>query len=159
MKMLRVLRGILGTAVAWSVAWIPLTVATWSVAALLGSHVPPARYWGAMLASAAIRGFICGAAFASVLAIVGRRRSFSTLRFRHMALWGAVGGLVAPIISLSALALGSVALPPLAIGLSLGFSSVVGALSAVSTLYVARRAPGLPAAEYAVLDAPASETA
>lgn len=159
MKLLRVLRGILGTAAAWSVAWVPLTFATWSIAAILGSHVPPMRYWDVMLVSAAIRGFISGAAFAALLSLVGRRRSFSTLRFRHVAIWGAVGGLVAPAISLSAIAAGSVPLPPLTIGLSLGFSSLLGALSAAGTLHVARRAPELPVAEYTLFENASSETA
>jgi hypothetical protein len=146
MKIVRVIRGILSTAAAWSIAWIPLTFAMWSVSAALGAHVPPFRFWGVMLVGAAIRGAITGAAFATVVAIAGRRREFGALRVRDMLLWGGIGGLAGPAISVAAFLLnGSVAIPLIPLGLGLGFSSLLGALSGAATLYVARRAPELGA--------------
>ena len=160
MNVIRVLRGVLGTAAAWSLAWIPLTLASWSVTAALFGNAPPLEYWGPMVIGAAIRGAISGAAFATVLAIAGRRRTFASLRLRDMALWGAVGGVVAPAVTLGAIAImSSSAVPVLTIGLGLGFASALGAASAAGTLWVARRAPALavPTAT-AQLNAPA-ETA
>jgi hypothetical protein len=156
MKLLRVLRGILGTAVAWGLAWIPLTLVTWGVAGVLGGNVPPLRVTGAIVIGAAIRGMISGAAFASVLALAGRRRTFENLRLRDMLVWGAIGGIVAPVISLGAIALTtSAVIPPLAIGLGLGMASTVGALSAAGTLWVARKAPELRSQNRALLDSEA----
>ena len=143
MNLIRILRGVLGTAAAWSLAWIPLTLATWSIAALFGSG-PPLESWGPMVAYAAFRGAMSGAAFATVLAIAGRRRTFESLRMRDMVRWGALGGIVAPAISLGAMALTTaVAIPPLSFGLGLSFASILGAVSAGGTLWIARRAPAL----------------
>ena len=160
MKLIRVLRGVVGTATAWSLAWIPLTLASWSVTAALVGNVPPLEHWGPMVIGAAVRGAMSGAAFATVLAIAGRRRTFASLRLRDMALWGAVGGIVAPAVTLGAIALMSPSvIPVLTIGLGLGFASALGAVSAAGTLWVARRAPELAAPTPAAqLHAPA-ETA
>ena len=159
MKLVRVLRGVLGTAAAWSLAWIPLTLASWSITAALFGNVPPFQYWGPIVVGAAVRGAISGAAFAAVLAVAGRRRTFASLRLRDMLLWGAVGGIVAPAITLGAIALTtSGAVPALSMGLGLGMASVLGAVSAAGTLWVARRAPALNAPTTAQLNAP-TETA
>ena len=159
MKIVRVIRGILGTAAAWSIAWIPLTFATWSVAAVLGAHQPSIRFWGAILVGAAIRGAITGAAFATIVAIAGRRREFGAIRLRHMLLWGGIGGLVGAAITVGAFLMTSPAIVPvLDLGLGLAFSSFLGALSGAGTLYVARRAPELGAPSQGLLDAPTADT-
>lgn len=146
MKLIRVVRGVLGTAAAWSLAWIPLSLATWTVTAAIFGNVPPLQYWGPMVIGAAVRGAISGAAFAIVLAIAGRRRTFVSLRLRDMLRWGAVGGIVAPAITLGTIALTtSAAVPALSIGLGLGLASALGAVSAAGTLWIARRAPELTA--------------
>ena len=161
MKLIRVLRGVLGTAAAWSLAWIPLTLATWSITAAFSSHVPSLQQWGPIVIGAMVRGAISGAAFATVLAIAGRRHTFTSLRSRDMLLWGAVGGIVAPAITLGVIATTTThVIPVLTMGLGLGFASALGAVSAAGTLWVARRAPELvsPTAPAAQLNAPA-ETA
>ena len=157
MKIVRVIRGILGTAAAWGLAWIPLTFATWSIGAALGAQLPSLRFWGVMLVGAAIRGAITGAAFATVVAIAGRRREFGAIRLRHMLLWGGIGGLVGPAISLGVFLLDGVTIPLVPLGLSLGFSSLLGALSGAGTLYVARRAPELGAPSRVLIDAPTTD--
>lgn len=121
MKVIRVLRGVLGTAAAWSLALIPLTLASWSVTAALFGGGPSLEHWAPMVIGAAVRGAISGAAFATVLAIAGRRRTFASLRLRDMVLWGAVGGIVAPTMTLGAIAFTTAtAIPTLTIGLGLG---------------------------------------
>ena len=159
MKLVRVLRGVLGTAAAWGLAWIPLTLATWSVSALFG-HVPSIEYWESVVIGAAVRGAISGAAFATVLAIAGRRRTFASLRLRDMLRWGAVGGIVAPAITLGTIALTSAtSIPALTMGLGLGFASALGSVSAAGTLWLARKAPEIAApTQTSQLNAPA-ETA
>ena len=161
MKLVRILRGVLGTAAAWSLAWIPLTFVSWSIAAAFSSHVPGLQQWGPIVISAMVRGAISGAAFATVLAIAGRRRTFASLRLRDMLLWGAVGGIVAPAITLGVIATTTThVIPALTMGLSVGMASALGALSAAGTLWAARRAPELASPEgiTAQLNAPA-ETA
>ena len=158
MKIVRIIRGILGTAAAWGLAWIPLSVATWSIALAFGAPVPPMRVWGSLLIGATFRGAITGAVFATVVAIAGRRREFKALRLRHMILWGGIGGLVGPALTLSAYLLNStLAIPLVPLGLSLGFSSLLGALSGAGTLYVARRAPELGAPSRVLIDAPTTD--
>lgn len=143
MRLRRVLRGVLGTAAAWGLAWIPLTLVTWGIAALFGSG-PPLEYWGPMIAFAAARGAMSGAGFATVLALAGRRRTFESLQMRDMVRWGAVGGILAPAVSLGVMALTTTAvIPALSFGLGLGFASVLGAVCAAGTLWIARRAPEL----------------
>jgi hypothetical protein len=160
-KLIRVLRGVLGTAAAWSLAWIPLTLASWSIAAAFSGTVPPLQHWAPIVVGAMVRGAISGAAFATVLAIAGRRRTFASLRLRDMVLWGAVGGIVAPAITLGVIAATTAhIIPAVTMGLGLGMASVLGAVSAAGTLWVARRAPELaaPTATAPHLSAPA-ETA
>lgn len=56
--------------------------------------------------------------------------------------------MVAPLITFGAFTLGtSIAIPPAAIAFSVALSSVVGAVTAGSALYVARRAPELGAGD------------
>ena len=161
MKLIRILRGVLGTAAAWSLAWIPLTLVSWSIVAAFSGNVPPLQQWGPIVIGAMVRGAISGAAFATVLAIAGRRRTFASLRLRDMFLWGAVGGIVAPAITLGVIAATTThVIPAVTMGLGLGMASALGAVSAAGTLWVARRAPELasPTAAVAQLNAP-TETA
>ena len=148
MKLIRFLRGVLGTAAAWSVACVPLTLAVWGVVAAFGGVFPPSRYLAPMLVGAAVRGAISGAVFAVVLAIAGRRRSFATLRFRDMVLWGAIGGVLVPTVGFGIHALTtSVSASPLALGVGFGITAAVGAVTAAGTLWIARKAPELGPSE------------
>lgn len=148
MKIPRILRGVLGTAASWAVAWTVLTLAIFGGAALFGADLPAWQFWPQILMGAARRGAISGAAFAGVLALIGRRRSFGALRFPELMLSGALGAVVAPLITIGALTLGtSIAIPPTAIAVSVALSSVFGAVTAGSALYVARRAPELGAGD------------
>ena len=156
MKLLRILRGVLGTAAAWSLACVPLTLAAWGVVAALGGAFPPQRLLGAMLVGAAARGAVSGAVFAVLLAIAGRHRSFATLRFRDMLIWGAVGGVLVPLVGLGVHAFStSVSLSALGVSTGLFLTSAVGAVTAAATLWMARRAPELkePEPELLLVDA------
>lgn len=143
--MLRTLRGIIGTAIAWAVPW---AVAGGSVLAVLGyvsfSNVapPPVRIILDMFLNgglvAGVIGAFAGVAFASTVALTERRSTFSDLKLSRMVAWGAIGG---GAIALAFLGAASVAnarilwpLWPL-----LGLSAGLGAASSASMLLLARR--------------------
>lgn len=143
MKLLRVLRGMIGTAVTWGGAWVPMSVGFYALTGLV-----PIRYWPSIAVSGFVRGALCGAAFAAILALVARRRSFSQLTFAQLMGCGAAGAVIAPGITFAFMLPGSsFSIPPLAIGFNLAMSGVMGVVSAAGTLYAARRAPELAAAE------------
>ena len=147
MKLLRVLRGMVGTAVTWGLAWVPMTIGFYTVLNLLG---PGFEFplWPGVVLGGAVRGAISGAAFAGVLSMVARRRSFSQLTFAQLMACGAAGAIIAPGVTLAiATTISQFTIPPAAIAFSLLMSAGMGAVSAAGTLYAARRAPTLAAAE------------
>jgi hypothetical protein len=134
----------LSTAIVWGIAWIPMSIALYGAAALLGADLPRMRFWGEILLGVSIRGAMSGAAFAGALAVVGRRMNFEALGVPRMMLCGALGAVVAPVMTLGVIALGgSLSVNPAAIGLSLLVSSALGAVSGAATLLTARRARDL----------------
>jgi hypothetical protein len=148
MKLLRVLRGMVGTAVTWGLAWVPLTAAANVAISVFAGANLPLRFWSMMLLSGAIRGAISGAVFAGALSIVARRRSFAELTFPQLMLCGAAGALIAPAVTFAVvMTVSKFAIPAGAIAINLLMSGGLGAACAAGTLYVARRAPALPAAE------------
>ena len=150
MKILKVLRGMIGTAITWGLAWVPLSAGLWAASGLLGG--PPLEFWGPMLLGAGVKGAISGAAFGGFLSIVARRRSFSELTFPQLMACGAAGALIAPAITFAIIIGRDVLLPPWMIGYSMAVSALSGAVSAAGTLYAARRAPELAAADEIAID-------
>lgn len=150
MSWARRLRGIVGTALVWAVAWTVGGVAV-TIGALLARTSPSTlRFWITALTSASviwtIWGGVSGAAFASVLAIAERRRRVADLSMRRVAAWGALGGAAVP----AAIAL-LVAADPYAssdrggyimLSVSLIASSVFGAICSGGTLWLARQSEG-----------------
>lgn len=153
MKLLRVLRGVVGTAVTWGLAWIPLTAGFYGVIDVIGPGLP-FRFWSTLVFGAAFRGAISGAVFGGLLSLIARRRSFSELTFPQLMSCGAAGAIIAPGVTL---ALGGLvthlAIPPAAIAFSLMMSAGMGIASAAGTLYVARRAPEVRDADEVAIDA------
>ena len=150
MELLRRMRGALGNALAWGLAWTPAgalwAASPWGpgVSAIVGVMVE----FGAM-------GFVAGGAFSVVLGLVENRRRLHELSLPRFAMWGAAGGLTmgllvntvgvfiqnvlgtpAPILSLGNLAVG-------------GVLAVLSAGSAAGSLVIARRVsdPALPGVE------------
>ena len=148
MQLLRVVRGILKTALVWGAAWIPLSLFPLSVAALLGADLPPRVIFGPMLLQSAMMGVINGIVFGSVVAIAGRRKTFAGISLKWIAVCGAVGGALFPFLARSlVVALTDVSLPLTSLAATLVTNAVLGAGLAATSLALARRAPALPRAE------------
>jgi hypothetical protein len=143
MRMLRILRGMLGSAIWWALAWTPLTLLAFGVISLFGGSVPPKSQLVSIVGQLAILGAMSGAAFSAILAVAARRRTFAQLTVPAMLIYGAVGGMLLPatMTALVALRFPSVLNSPGRLAAQLLFTGVLGAVCAVSSLYIARRAP------------------
>ena len=143
MRVLRVLRGIAKTAMAWSVAWVPLSLIPFGIGAFFGGYFTP-RILVAMVVSQALAGAINGAVFATVLALRGRRRTFESLSLPWIASCGAIGGVVFPV-GVRALLLSTVGIqmPLIGFAWALVTNAALGAGLAAISLALARRAPAL----------------
>jgi hypothetical protein len=145
-RLLRVLKGIATSAALWAVAWVPLTVGLAGVTALFGAPLPPREIWGVLLLRQAIVGALNGAVFGAALAILGRRRTFESLRYGLFAACGAIGGAVFPVVVTGVMLAVYDSLPLSAMVFSTGMSSFLGAVCGVESLRLARRATALPGA-------------
>lgn len=141
------LRGALGMGVTWAFGW--------AIAGILigvASRLAPGPMWDAFfkifdapLPALAVPGFVGGALFSLVLSVVARRRPFAALSLPRFAAWGAVGGVLlfcVPFVMLGLnLATGtenSRSFWHLSAVIGLPFT-VLSAISACATLFVARR--------------------
>lgn len=148
--MLRRLRGLLGIAIVWALAFAPIGLLVGVYRALtmrIGFGLPPwplsytlrfilynGMAWG-------IWGAASGLLFGLILSISERRRTVADLRVQRTAIWGALGAMVLPAAILGlvlALSPGfNVIVPALT---TLGISAALGATCASGTLLLARRA-------------------
>lgn len=143
MRILRVLRGIVRTAITWVVLWVPVSLVPLGLAVLGGSPFPEGAL-RAFLLTQAVAGTLNGVVFGSVVAIAGRRRTFEALSMPWMAACGAVGGAAGPsVIAAVMLSGNSIALPASVLLTTMVTNALMGAGLATLTLSVARRAPGL----------------
>lgn len=139
MKLLKLLRGIAGTAALWGAGFIVLAIPT--VATILSPDAPPLGWSSVpgllvpLLAYPIVHGAICGALFALLLSATSRRvKSVEQLPVARTAALGAVAGVVMPFLVNG----GHIALLEAAIGGALGVTT------ATASLLVARRsAPAL----------------
>ncbi len=129
-KWLRRIRGAVGTALAWAAAWAGL-------GAIIGLFSGPS---GVLLGVFALGvrfgslGFIGGAIFSTVLGITEGRRRFDEMSVWRFGGWGALGGLLLPMLVLG----GPAGLA--GEGLFVGLVTVLCAGSAAGSLALARRA-------------------
>lgn len=145
MGFLRKLRGIAVTALTWAVVWVPVSLIPLGLGSLLGAAVP-LRLFVAFAISQAVMGAICGATFASILAIAGRRKSFDTLSLPWIAACGAAGAMLLPVIGRAVfVGTSDVSFPLVAMASTVVTNGLLGAALAAATLSIARRAPALPA--------------
>lgn len=130
----------------WSVAWAPFGL-VWSALAWLDAQRSVGREWlvpvppvvGPMIMCAAW-GFIAGAAFACALTVAERKRgTLRGLSSRRTALWGALGGGVLPILTVSTDS-AWLAMQPWVFLTFTGLSVAFGAASAVGAVTIAQRA-------------------
>lgn len=137
-------RGVLGMALTWGMAWVPVSVAllpiylrTWAI----GTIDPRAVI--AMAVEGFVLGALNGAAFSLVLAAVERRRRLGDLRSRRIAWYGTfAGGAIATIVT----GIANVVVPHSAANqwflVNLAIFSALGGASGAASLALARR--GLP---------------
>jgi len=142
------LRGALGIAIIWALAWAPLGIVLalyrYCCGGPLTFDTPPPGLllpWLILFGAGAwlLGGAVAGLLFAAVLACTERGRSIGELRPGRTVFWGAIGALILPVLMLTIEAAGQAyagwwqgAL------LVLGISGVLGGGSAAATLALAR---------------------
>jgi Na+/glutamate symporter len=146
--------------VTWAIGWM-IAALVIGLTSLWFPGVPFGWFFqsfDAPLPAMAIPGFFAGVFFSIVLGTAARKRTFHELSLRRFALWGAFGGVLLTLFpfALSAVGLATVNTPVTPLLLSFGGPfMLLGAVSAVVTLKVARRAearaPGLPPRQSALL--------
>ena len=151
MQPLRLLRGVLGTAVAFAALWT-IGGGVLSIVPLVlgpgGAQWIAAPYSLLRVAQTAALGFgvlgaVVGSAFALALAVAGRRLSFAQLTPRRVVASGVLGGLVVA----TALLLRRIIVigpPERAFMPDLVIAAALGGATAWLMLRVARRAPAVP---------------
>lgn len=145
-RVIRIARGIIGTALVWGVVFLPVALALGLYRAFsLNVDVPisfSVRIQAAVVATLVYTtwGALSGAAFGVVLALAERRRGFEELSSRRIAWWGALGaGSLPTVLSLWILSSEHAwAFWPSAAAL-VGISAGLGAACAGGTLALARR--------------------
>ena len=102
--MLRKLRGALGLALTWAVAWGLGGFLLGVLLYLVGPGFGPIPFWSLaplLALRTGMLGFVGGGAFAVVLGTIHRKRRLGELGSFRMALWGALAGLVMPVAGIA----------------------------------------------------------
>jgi hypothetical protein len=142
----RRMRGVIGTSLVWGGAWLLVGLAWGTYRAISISSAidvrPPSGLTivGVTTAIWTVWGLASGAAFAVALTIAERRQSLDGLSMLRVALWGAIGANVVPVIFLGVIMASdgdTDLLGPFAV-IAL-VCALIGAVAAASTLAVARR--------------------
>lgn len=145
MRIPRLLRGIVKTALTWATVWVPVSLIPLGLATFFGGISLPFRVLVTVVISQAIMGAINGGMFAGVVAIAGRRKTFERLSLPWIAACGAVSAAVFPFVLRAILfATADIAVPVTVLVGGLATNAVLGAGCAALTLSIARRAPALP---------------
>jgi hypothetical protein len=143
MRLIRRLRGLLGTAAAWALAWAPVPFIIHAFTGLL-SGTSARLIIGAVLGSA-FSGAVAGLVFGGVLMLAERHNALGRIPGWRFALWGAAGSLTVPLLGIGAAIIQGRAplLLPVLVGFLpyLGINALLGAACARGTLALARRAP------------------
>lgn len=136
MRLLRRIRGIVGTALTWATGWGVLGAAANAVALLVWG-VPRGAPVAYMLSMAALflatYGFIAGVASSLVLLAAERRHARHQLTLPRMAAWGGLGGVLMAAVPVAAMGLTSLT------GVFLLVCGLLGTGSAAASLSIARR--------------------
>jgi hypothetical protein len=153
MKLLWVLRGVIGTAAVWAAGWTTLSLVPLGLLAVFGATLPSSDWLPILLINRLISGATNGVAFASIVAVAGRRKTFAQVGLPWIATCGALGAMLLPLVG--QLAWGA-AIPWGYLPYALGIDAIFGATLAAGSLSLARRIPDerrLDARNSAALDA------
>ena len=139
-RWLKRIRGVLGTALTWAVAWSGVGV----VLGLVGGVVAPGAVsvvdWVVTLVGVfGPLGFVGGVVFSTVLGIAEGRRRFDQMSLTRFAAWGAVGAFLVSAF----LVLGDSSLLGFDKVLLIAVMTLLGAGSAAGSLALARKADPL----------------
>jgi hypothetical protein len=146
LRVLRIVRGILGTALAFAASWAVLggalaiaIEALWPSASTQ-QPMPEFYSWAARSGPLVfgVLGGVAGAAYALVLSVVGRRWAFTSLTAKRVMGLGAVGGLTvgSGLFGAAGYYFG---IWPVQYSVGVGIAAVLGAGSAAAMLALARR--------------------
>ncbi len=132
-KWLRRIRAAIGMGLTWALAWFGAGLILLLVVGVGAADVPFPLGFGLL-------GFLAGATFSGVLAIVEGRRRFDQLSLPRFAGWGAVGGLLMSVIFVVAVAVAGDTTPLNSLVFLGPLFAVAGAASAAGSLALARMA-------------------
>ena len=141
-SILRKLRGVLGTALTWAVAWMVGGFALLTFVYVVGPGLDGLPFWevAPVLAfRSGVWGLISGGLFSGVLATIHRRHKLGDLSPLWMGLWGALAGLLIPsgVLGL-VVASGAISLSPEIVGSQLFIFGGLGVGTAVGTIMLAQ---------------------
>lgn len=144
MRLLRLLRGTIGTAIIWAVGWaLAGTILRLTQATVFGALGLDAGIFTRLALIGglfyAISGAFAGGLFAMLMAVNERRRTFSDLSTRRVVAWGTLAGLSYPVLwfTVRTVTFGSAPIGGLLFSFIL--PAALGAASAWGMLSLARR--------------------
>lgn len=140
MGLLRKVRGVIGNGLLWAGAWIVGKVSVLGAGALLSGLGIPWSLLPAVIASAAVTGFMNGVLFSAVFAVVNRRRSLAEIPPFRTGLLGLTVGAVLPVVQVATAAALGLAIPASAIAFGLVVGGGLGTATAVGSLRLAQSA-------------------
>lgn len=127
-RILRRIRGVVGTGLTWAATWVGLGA---GIGALAGLNL---QFILQIALGNSVSGFLAGGAFAVILSVAERNHSLEELSLKRVGLWGAVGA-------------AALSLLPLAYGVPVGYllgpiliNGAIGAGMAAGSVALARRA-------------------
>jgi hypothetical protein len=121
--LLRRVRGIIGTAATWAIAWMGLGA---GIGALVGYDL---SFLLRMAMNNSVAGLVAGASFAVILSVAERNHSLEDLSLGRVALWGTGGGLLLSLIPLAAGVPLAYLLGPLVINAGIGAGMAAGSVA------------------------------
>ena len=158
---LRRIRGALGMGVTWAIGWGVAGIGI-GVLSIVTPFLPWEGFFAAFdapLPAMAVPGFFYGAVLSIVLAIAGRKRRFSELSMPRFVAWGALSGVLFPMLLLGtgvASPSGGAGFDWVRLAFLAGTLAAFSTLSAWGTLALARRAergdPSVDTSDPAALD-------
>lgn len=134
----RWIRGALSVGVTWSVLWIMIGIAIWTVLKIFQPEdIGPGEGLDRALPILGLVGLLSGLGFSGLLTLAERRRGLRELSLGRVALWGALGSAAVPLL--------------MGADGSMGWlTGALGAAFATASVAIARRGTGheptLPAA-------------